>query len=58
MSGEKESRVFSMRPIGFVRSPYVDTRDVPKGLGTKHSAEGILEIASEKPVFDVRKHLS
>jgi tRNA (adenine37-N6)-methyltransferase len=47
VSGEKESRVFSMRPIGFVRSPYVDTRDVPKGLGTKHSAEGILEINPE-----------
>jgi tRNA (adenine37-N6)-methyltransferase len=38
---------FSMKPIGFVRSPYKDPRDVPRGLGTKHSAEGILEINAE-----------
>jgi tRNA-Thr(GGU) m(6)t(6)A37 methyltransferase TsaA len=36
-----------MRPIGFVRSPYENTREVPKGLGTKHSAEGVLEINPE-----------
>ena len=36
-----------MRPIGFVRSPYENTRDVPKGLGTRHSAEGMLEINPE-----------
>jgi tRNA-Thr(GGU) m(6)t(6)A37 methyltransferase TsaA len=36
-----------MRPIGYVRSPYGETREVPKGLGTKHEAEGILEIAPE-----------
>ena len=47
MSSEKESRVFSMRPIGFVRSPYRDVREVPKGLGTKHSADGVLEINPE-----------
>jgi tRNA (adenine37-N6)-methyltransferase len=36
-----------MRPIGYVRSPYGETRKVPKGFGTKHEAEGILEIAPE-----------
>ena len=36
--------MFSMRPIGQVRSPHKQTGDVPKGLGTKHEAEGILEI--------------
>lgn len=38
---------FSMQPIGYVRSPYENTRDVPRGLGTKHSAEGTLEIKQE-----------
>lgn len=39
--------MFSMQPIGYVSSPYENTRDVPRGLGTKHSAEGILEINHE-----------
>ncbi len=47
MSEEKRSPIFSMRPIGFVRSPYEESREVPRGLGTKHSAEGILEINPE-----------
>jgi tRNA-Thr(GGU) m(6)t(6)A37 methyltransferase TsaA len=33
-----------MRPIGYVRSPYGDTQQVPKGLGAQHPAEGSLEI--------------
>ncbi len=36
-----------MRPIGHVRSPYSETREVPKGCGAKHEAEGILEIDPE-----------
>ncbi len=47
VSREKESSIFSMRPIGVVRSPYEETREVPRGLGTKHSAEGVLEINPE-----------
>jgi tRNA-Thr(GGU) m(6)t(6)A37 methyltransferase TsaA len=39
--------MFTMRPIGYVRSPYNATREVPKGLGTKHEAEGVLEILPE-----------
>src|SRR5262245_17864733 len=39
--------MISMRPIGHVRSPYTDTRSIPKGLGAKHEAEGILEILPE-----------
>jgi tRNA-Thr(GGU) m(6)t(6)A37 methyltransferase TsaA len=39
--------VFTPRPIGFVRSPYKDTADVPKGLGAKHEVEGTLEILPE-----------
>jgi tRNA-Thr(GGU) m(6)t(6)A37 methyltransferase TsaA len=36
-----------MRPIGWVRSPYRDTREVPKGLGAAHAAEGTLDILPE-----------
>jgi tRNA-Thr(GGU) m(6)t(6)A37 methyltransferase TsaA len=36
--------MFSFDPIGYVKSPYSNTRGVPKGLGAKHEAEGILEI--------------
>src|SRR5947209_18020349 len=39
--------MFSMQPIGYVRSPYRETRDVPKGMGAKHDAEGVLEIRAE-----------
>jgi tRNA (adenine37-N6)-methyltransferase len=39
--------MFSMRPIGYVRSPYTQTREVPKGLGAQHEAEGFLEIQLE-----------
>ena len=38
---------FSMQAIGYVGSPYKDAREVPRGLGTKHSADGILEIKAE-----------
>jgi tRNA-Thr(GGU) m(6)t(6)A37 methyltransferase TsaA len=34
----------SYTPIGFVRSPYTDTSQVPKGHGAKHEAEGVIEI--------------
>ena len=36
--------MLSMQPIGYVRSPYLDTREIPKGLGAKHETEGVLEI--------------
>lgn len=36
--------MFSPQAIGIVRSPYKDTKGVPKGLGAKHEAEGVLEI--------------
>jgi len=38
---------FSMQAIGYVGSPYKDAREIPRGLGTKHSADGILEIKPE-----------
>ena len=36
--------MFALQPIGYVRSPYAHAREVPRGLGTKHNAEGVLEI--------------
>ncbi|MBI1876111.1 MAG: tRNA (N6-threonylcarbamoyladenosine(37)-N6)-methyltransferase TrmO [Acidobacteria bacterium] len=36
--------MFTPRPIGYVRSPYKDKEEIPKGLGAKHEAEGVLEI--------------
>jgi tRNA-Thr(GGU) m(6)t(6)A37 methyltransferase TsaA len=39
--------MLSMQPIGYVRSPYRDTQEIPKGLGAKHEAEGVLEIMGE-----------
>jgi tRNA-Thr(GGU) m(6)t(6)A37 methyltransferase TsaA len=38
---------FVAQPIGFVRSPYNSTSEIPKGLHAKHEAEGILEILPE-----------
>jgi tRNA-Thr(GGU) m(6)t(6)A37 methyltransferase TsaA len=39
--------MFTPRPIGFARSAYRQTREVPKGLGAKHQAEGTLDILPE-----------
>ena len=39
--------MFTSRPIGFVRSPYTATSEVPKGLGAKHDADGVLSILPE-----------
>jgi tRNA-Thr(GGU) m(6)t(6)A37 methyltransferase TsaA len=36
-----------MQPIGFVRSQYTETAQIPKGWGAKHEAEGVLEILAE-----------
>jgi tRNA-Thr(GGU) m(6)t(6)A37 methyltransferase TsaA len=39
--------LFTPRAIGFARTPYTETSEVPKGLGTKHEANGTLEILPE-----------
>ena len=36
-----------MEPIGYVRSPYRQTREIPKGFGAKHDAEGVLALRPE-----------
>lgn len=47
--------MFTMKPIGVVRSPYLSAADIPKGLGTRHEAEGRIEIdpALEAGLVDV-----
>jgi len=45
--GKTLDMTFSMQPIGFVKSPFKEPRDVPKGLGAKHEAEGELEVLAE-----------
>ena len=39
--------MFMMQPVGTVRSPYLETSQIPKGCGAKHEAEGVLEILPE-----------
>lgn len=39
--------MFTPQPIGHVRSPYKATQQIPKGLGAKHEAEGLLDILPE-----------
>jgi tRNA-Thr(GGU) m(6)t(6)A37 methyltransferase TsaA len=36
--------MFAPQPVGYVKSPYQKTQQIPKGLGVKHDAEGVLEI--------------
>ena len=39
--------MFTSQPIGFVSSPYKSTSEIPKGLGAKHEADGVLKILPE-----------
>ncbi len=39
--------MFTPRAIGLIRSPYKETSAIPKGLGAKHDAEGVLEVLPE-----------
>jgi tRNA (adenine37-N6)-methyltransferase len=36
-----------MKPIGYIRSTYADTKQIPKGLGATHTMDGILELLPE-----------
>ena len=44
---ESPSPIFTFRSIGTVRSPFSATREIPKGLGAEHRAEGTIEIFPE-----------
>ena len=37
-------KMFSPEPIGYAKTPYHNTHEIPKGFGAKHDAEGTLEI--------------
>lgn len=39
--------MFTPQPIGFVSSPYKNMGEIPKGLGAKHEAEGLLKVLPE-----------
>lgn len=39
--------MFTTNPIGFVSSPFKDTAAIPKGLGARHDAGGLLIILPE-----------
>jgi tRNA (adenine37-N6)-methyltransferase len=39
--------MFTPQAIGFVSSPYKEPGEIPKGLGAKHEAEGVLKIMPE-----------
>jgi tRNA-Thr(GGU) m(6)t(6)A37 methyltransferase TsaA len=36
--------MFTPQPIGYARTPYTRTSDIPKGIGAKHDTEGTIEI--------------
>lgn len=38
---------WTVQPIGFVRSPFSEPSQVPRGLGAKHDEAGVLEILPE-----------
>jgi tRNA (adenine37-N6)-methyltransferase len=39
--------MFTPHPIGFVSSPYRDTKEIPKGLGARHLTDGVFRIRPE-----------
>jgi tRNA (adenine37-N6)-methyltransferase len=39
--------MFTSQPIGFIRTPYQTTSEIPKGYGAKHHAEGVLDVLPE-----------
>jgi tRNA-Thr(GGU) m(6)t(6)A37 methyltransferase TsaA len=47
--------MFSMQPIGTIHSPYSDTKQIPKGPGAEHDAEGVIELLPqfEEGLLDV-----
>ena len=46
----KIMNTISMTPIGLIRSPYVETAEIPKGFGAVHEAEGTLELLPQYEV--------
>jgi tRNA (adenine37-N6)-methyltransferase len=38
---------FAMTPIGMARTPFAETKQIPKGPDAKHDADGVIEIRPE-----------
>ena len=38
---------FTFQPIGYIESPFQESSQIPKGLGVKHEAEGVLNVLPE-----------
>ena len=38
---------FQFSPVGYLRTPFSETNEIPKGLGAQHLAEGRLEVLPE-----------
>jgi tRNA-Thr(GGU) m(6)t(6)A37 methyltransferase TsaA len=36
--------MFSPQPVGYAKTPYQTSKEIPKGFGAKHEADGVLEI--------------
>jgi tRNA-Thr(GGU) m(6)t(6)A37 methyltransferase TsaA len=39
--------MFTPQAIGFLTTPYTDTKAIPKGLGARHDADGVLAVLPE-----------
>ena len=39
--------MFTMHPIGYVRSGYTETKQIPRGLDAKHDVEGVIDVLPE-----------
>jgi hypothetical protein len=39
--------MFTMKSIGFARTPFAEKSEIPKGPCAQHTAEGILEINAD-----------
>jgi tRNA-Thr(GGU) m(6)t(6)A37 methyltransferase TsaA len=55
MNAEAPASMFTPQTIGFVSSPFKNTEAIPKGLGARHEAEGVLKIlpAYEQGLTDI-----
>jgi tRNA (adenine37-N6)-methyltransferase len=42
-----DTETFTFKPVAYVRSPYANEKDVPKGLGARQEAEGRIEVLAE-----------
>jgi tRNA-Thr(GGU) m(6)t(6)A37 methyltransferase TsaA len=42
--GRMTEKSFTFSPIGVVRSPFTESSQIPKGVGTRNDAEGVLEL--------------